>query len=110
VIPGAILGCVACAQQAAGSELLARLNAGDGFPAPVDYTMIETRYDTVVTPYESAFAHGRGDRVTNVLLQDRCPGDLAGHLSITSDPVVAQWVEHALSGNGPADPAFTPRC
>ncbi|MCW3065868.1 MAG: hypothetical protein JWN32_3040, partial [Solirubrobacterales bacterium] len=39
-----------------------------------------------------------------------CPGDLATHLTVPSDPVAVQWVEEALSRNGPADPAFTPRC
>jgi triacylglycerol lipase len=110
VIPGALLGCVACAQQAAGSDFIDRLNAGDGIPPPVAYTVIETRYDLVVTPYQSAFLRGPPGRTTNVLLQDGCPGDLAGHLSITSDPAAVQWVAQALARNGPADPAFRPRC
>jgi triacylglycerol lipase len=110
VIPGALLGCVACVQQTAGSGLLATLNAGDGTPPPVNYTVIETRYDLVVTPYQSAFLHGPANRITNVLLQNSCPGDLADHLTITSDPAVVQWVEEALARKGPADPAFTPSC
>jgi triacylglycerol lipase len=112
VIPGALLGCVACAQQAAGSSLLAKLNRGNGEPGPVDYTVIATRWDGVVTPYRSALLHGPADRVTNVVLQDACPGDYAGHLTITDDPVAAQWVQEALAmgGKGPADPAFQPQC
>lgn len=110
VIPGVLLGCVACAQQAAGSQFLAQLNAGDGLPPPVDYTMIETRLDLVVTPFASAFVRGPASRTTNVLLQDACPGDAADHLTITTDPVAAQWVEQALGAAGPADPAFRPRC
>jgi triacylglycerol lipase len=110
VIPGAILGCVACAQQAAGSSFLAKLNAGDGTPPPVNYTVIETGYDLVVTPYQSAFLQGPASRITNVLLQNACPSDVATHLTITSDPVAVQWVEEALARNGPADPAFKPQC
>jgi triacylglycerol lipase len=110
VIPGAVLGCVACVQQAAGSNFLATLNAGDGTPPPVDYTMIETAYDLVVTPYQSAFLQGPANRITNVVLQDACPGDLASHLTVTSDPVAVQWVEEALAHNGPADPSFRPHC
>jgi triacylglycerol lipase len=110
VIPGAMLGCVACGQQAAGSGLIATLNRGDGTPPPVDYTVVETSYDLVVTPYNSAFLGGPANRITNVLLQNGCPGDLAGHLTITSDPAAVQWVEDALARNGPADPAFRPRC
>jgi triacylglycerol lipase len=110
VISGSAIGCIACLQQTAGSDFLARLNAGDGTPPPVDYTVIETRYDLVVTPYWSALLRGPADRITNVVMQDRCPGDLAGHLNITLDRVAAQWVEDALGHSGPADPAFTPRC
>jgi triacylglycerol lipase len=110
VIPGGLLGCVACVQQAVGSNFLATLNTGDGTPPPVDYTVVETRYDLVVTPYQSAFLHGPANRITNVVLQNSCPGDLAGHLSITSDPAAVQWVADALARSGPADPAFRPRC
>jgi triacylglycerol lipase len=110
VIPGVLIGCVACAQQAAGSSLLAKLNAGDGVPGPVNYTVIETRYDAVVTPYQSALLHGPANRITNVVVQDACPDDLAGHLTLPDDPVAVQWVEEALAGNGPANPAFRPQC
>jgi triacylglycerol lipase len=110
VIPGIVLGCIACVQQTAGSTFLATLNAGDGTPPPVDYTVVETRYDVVVTPYDSAFLRGAASRITNVMLQDRCPADAAGHLDITSDPVALQWVEDALARKGPADPALRPRC
>jgi triacylglycerol lipase len=110
IVPGVILGCVACAQQVAGSSLLAKLNAGNGLPGPVNYTVIETRYDLVVTPYQSAFLHGPANRLTNVLLQNACANDVATHLTITDDPVAVQWVQEALVGTGPANPAFQPRC
>ena len=110
VIPGAVLGCVACAQQAVGSTLLAKLNAGDGTPPPVDYTVVGTRYDMVVVPYQSAFLSGPANRVTDVTLQAACPADVATHLTITDDPVAVQWVEDALSRNGPADPSLRPQC
>jgi triacylglycerol lipase len=64
----------------------------------------------VVTPYASAFLQGPAERVTNVTLQTRCPGDMTGHLTIPTDPVALQWVEKALAGAGPADPGFQPRC
>jgi triacylglycerol lipase len=111
ILEGAALGCTACAEQeAVGSAFLTKLNAGAETPAPVSYTVIQTAYDDVVTPYTSAFLHGPATRVTNVTLQDRCPGDNAGHLDITLDPVALQWVENALARDGPADPAFRPRC
>jgi triacylglycerol lipase len=111
ILEGAAFGCAACAEQeAVGSPFLDRLNAGDDTPGPVDYTVIQTAYDAVVLPYTSAFLRGPAARVTDVTLQARCPSDASGHLGITSDPVAVQWVEDALARNGPADPAFRPRC
>ena len=108
---GAVLGCTACAEQLAfGSPFLDKLNAGDEAPGPVDYTNIETVVDQVVLPYTSAFLSGPASRVTNVTLQQPCTGDLAGHLDVPTDPVAVQWVANALSRDGPADPAFQPRC
>jgi triacylglycerol esterase/lipase EstA (alpha/beta hydrolase family) len=69
--PGAFVAgatfCPACEQQRAGSEFLARLNAGDETPGGVSYTVVQTRYDEVVTPYTSAFLEG-GANTANVLL------------------------------------------
>lgn len=107
---GADLGCIACGQQAAGSPFLERLNAGDETPGPVDYTVVQTALDRVVTPYASAFLNGPPDRVTNVTLQTLCPDDKTDHLAIPTDPVALQWVENALDRDGPADQAFQPRC
>jgi triacylglycerol lipase len=111
ILEGAALGCTACAQQEAfGSPFLDRLNFDDETPPPVDYTVIQTIYDDVVVPYTSAFLDGPAARVTNVTVQAPCRNDVAGHLGITTDPVALQWVEDALARNGPADPAFRPRC
>jgi triacylglycerol lipase len=108
---GALGGCTACGQQLAwGSTFLTRLNAGTEAPPPVDYTVIQTRFDAVVTPYQSAFLHGSRARVTNVTLQDRCPDDGVDHLNVPTDPVAVQWVENALAVNGPARSGFRPRC
>src|SRR3954451_13614638 len=95
--------CPACSQQAAGSPFITALNAGDETPGTVDYTVVETKYDEVVTPYTSAFL----DSGTNVLLQDKCPHDRSEHLSIVTDQAAVQWIENALGRTGPADPAFT---
>jgi triacylglycerol lipase len=109
--PAGGFGCTACAQQAAGSEFIANLNAGDRTPAPTSYTVVQTRNDEVVTPFDSAFLPTTGDgRVTNVLLQDRCPADVTDHIGITYDPVAFQWVLNAVGRPGPADPAFEPDC
>jgi triacylglycerol lipase len=98
--------CDSCAQQATGSAFLTNLNAGDETPGNVAYTVVETRYDEVVIPYTSAFLSG----ATNVLLQTRCPLDVAEHLSIIYDAVALRWVQNALGRPGPADPGFRPSC
>ena len=87
--------CDACLEQLAGSAFLAKLNAGGDTLAGIRYTVIETRFDEVVTPFTSAFLSGPA--VTNVLLQDRCPFDLTGHVSIVLDPNAIGWVQTALN-------------
>lgn len=101
--------CPACAQQVAGSSFLAKLNAGDQTPPPASYTVVETRNDEVVTPYTSEFLPA-GSRVTNILLQNRCPADPTDHVGIIYDPVAIQWMLDALGRPGPADPGFKPDC
>ena len=104
--PGAGILCPACKEQAAGSELLARLNTDPEAPPPPSYTVISTKYDHVVTPYRSQALEG----ATNVVLQDRCPEDITDHVGIVYDPIALQWVMNALGRPGPADPAFVPEC
>jgi len=106
--PAALLGCAACADQAAGSPFMQALNAPPEAPGPVSYTVVSTRYDEVVTPYQSEALIG--DTVTNVVLQDRCPADLTDHIAMPYDPIALQWVVNALERPGPADPALQPRC
>jgi triacylglycerol lipase len=107
---GQYADCIACTEQVAGSPFLTHLNAGDQTPAPVNYTVIETSHDEIVTPYQSAFLPPEDGRVTNILLQQDCPADPSEHVTITDDPVAIQWVLNALSANGPANPSFTPDC
>ncbi|MFX4292970.1 esterase/lipase family protein [Streptomyces bohaiensis] len=86
-------------QQIAGSPFLTELNA-DGYTVPgVDYTVIATRWDEVVTPYRSQYIHEEG--VTNVLLQDLCPASLSEHLAIALvDRVAWHEVTNALDPAG----------
>jgi triacylglycerol esterase/lipase EstA (alpha/beta hydrolase family) len=102
--------CPACTQQAAGSAFITNLNAGGDTLAGPSYTVISTRYDEVVTPYQSQALAGPAGQVTNVVLQNRCPLDVSEHLTIPSDPATAQWVLNALGRSGPADPGLRPRC
>ena len=95
--------CTACVQQEQGSPFLTNLNAGGETVAGVSYTVIESRYDEVVTPYTSAFLSGSG--VTNILLQNQCALDLSDHLEIAADPVALADVLNALD---PAHPVRVP--
>jgi len=86
--------CPACVEQEAGSAFLTSLNAGGDTVAGVTYTVIESIYDEVVTPYTSAFLSGPG--VTDITLQSQCPLDRTDHLEIAADPVALADVLNAL--------------
>jgi triacylglycerol esterase/lipase EstA (alpha/beta hydrolase family) len=86
--------CPACEQQRAGSSFITALNSGGETVAGVDYTVIQTRYDQVVTPYTSAFLSG--SNVKNILLQNQCLLDLGDHLSMPYDHIAAADVLTAL--------------
>src|SRR4051794_1661851 len=109
MIPGvpAALGtvCQACNEQAVGSDFITGLNAGGETVDGIQYTVIQTRYDDVVTPYTSAFLAPKPN-VKNILLQNVCGLDFTDHLGITYDPVAQGLVLNAL------DPAHakTPPC
>ncbi|MCW2548133.1 MAG: lipase [Mycobacterium sp.] len=98
-----IPGCGACAEQTAGSDFLTQLNAGHETEPGVHYTVIETKYDEVVTPYTSAFLTGTD--VNNVLLQTGCPIDFADHLAIIYDRRALALTMNALD---PAHPVPVP--
>jgi hypothetical protein len=68
--------------------------AGD----PVEYTVIETNGDQIVTPYTNAFLQGAK---ANIEIQKQCPLDLTEHLGITYSQNSAQLVLKAL------DPSVT---
>jgi len=81
--------------QVVGSDFLRRLNEGGDTVPGVEYTVIATRYDQVVTPYRSQFLDGPG--VRNVLLQDLCPLNLSEHLAIALiDRMAFQETANAL--------------
>jgi hypothetical protein len=94
----------ACVQQEVGSSLLASLNNGGDTLPGVNYTVVATRTDEVVTPYTSGYLTGAN--VTNQRLQDYCLIDGTEHINITYDHVAIQLVRNALD---PAH-AWTPNC
>jgi triacylglycerol esterase/lipase EstA (alpha/beta hydrolase family) len=96
--------CPACEEQIVGSAFLAELNSGGDTVPGVEYTVIQTRYDQVVTPYTSAFLSG----AKNILLQNQCILDLGDHLSMPYDHIAAADVLTALDPAHPRGFLCTP--
>ncbi|MFI1734371.1 esterase/lipase family protein [Streptomyces acidicola] len=85
----------ALADQITGSAFLTKLNAGGDTVPGVKYTVIATKYDEVVTPYQSQFLNG--PNVRNVLIQDLCAADLSEHAAIgLLDRIAFHEVTNAL--------------
>lgn len=115
--PPSSSSCKACEQQQAGSPFLRRLNEGGDILRAAEpwrgpyYTVVSTRYDEVVTPYQSQYLAGPARRVTNTLVQDVCPADPIEHDQAPNDPVVHAIVLDALSHRrAPGDPAPSVDC
>jgi pimeloyl-ACP methyl ester carboxylesterase len=90
--------CASCREFLHGSPFLRKMSSGGGPAVPgVTYTMIMTSHDELVKPYTSGRLDERnGAKVTNIVLQDHCPSDLAEHAAVAFDPVNAQYVLNAL--------------
>lgn len=99
---GAIAG-PAASDQVIDSPLVKALAVGGDTEPGIDYTVLGTRYDEVVTPYKSTFLEaGPNATVKNILLQDGCGIDLSDHLSISVSLRAIGIVKNAL------DPVGTP--
>ncbi|KAF9964305.1 hypothetical protein BGZ70_006658 [Mortierella alpina] len=82
-------------QMVESSDFMKKLNAGGDVAPGVIHSNIATRFDEVVTPWETCFQNGPG--VTNVVLQDLCLLSLNEHLTIINSKVVLQFVLNQLS-------------
>jgi triacylglycerol lipase len=99
---GAIAG-PAASDQVIDSPLVKALAVGGDTEPGIDYTVLGTRYDEVVTPYDTTFlAAGPNATVKNIVLQDGCGIDLSDHLSISVSLRAIGIVKNAL------DPVGTP--
>ncbi|GAA2562957.1 esterase/lipase family protein [Mycolicibacterium diernhoferi] len=89
-------------QQSAGSPFQDEIY-GNGDTRPgVLYTTISTIYDEVATPYTNNALDG--PNVTNIILQDRYPGQILGHLNVVTAPQTWAVVLEALAANPAANP------
>jgi triacylglycerol esterase/lipase EstA (alpha/beta hydrolase family) len=95
--------CTACVQQEEGSAFLRTLNASPTV-AGVNYTVIESVDDEVVTPYTNAFLPAAAN-VTNITVNRQCVLDSSDHLEIAADPVALADMLNALD---PAHPVHVP--
>jgi triacylglycerol esterase/lipase EstA (alpha/beta hydrolase family) len=95
--------CTACAEQEEGSSFLANLNTTPTVSG-VQYTVIESRDDEVVTPYTNAFLPAASN-VTNITVQNQCSLDFSDHLEIAADPIAMADMLNALD---PSDPVTVP--
>ncbi|WP_405485063.1 esterase/lipase family protein [Nocardia sp. NBC_00511] len=93
-VPGLHDRMPALADMLAGSAYLTELNSGPMTAPGVRYTMIASRDDQIATPFTTAFIDAPD--VTNIVIQDGCPDDHAGHLAETSDPRTVDLTLHAL--------------
>lgn len=87
-------GCDACADALPGSPTVTALTTGPIAQPGVAYTIVATRYDTVVTPPDTSFVREAG--VQNLYVQDVCPYDPVGHTGMAIDLSVLNIVRNAL--------------
>ncbi|GEE01409.1 lipase [Gordonia spumicola] len=82
--------------QSVGSPFIKQLNSGRVIYPGVEYTILASRYDEVVTPYDSAFLRYPG--VKNITIQNGCGKDWSDHLTMVYSPYVISVVKGALDG------------
>jgi triacylglycerol esterase/lipase EstA (alpha/beta hydrolase family) len=86
--------CGACEDNLTGSNFMNQLNSIGDTVAGVNYTVIVTRYDWAVTPYQSQYL--TGPKVTNITIQDQCSTDYVEHLGMATDAISLHNVYNAL--------------
>lgn len=90
------------------SNFIAALNRGDETPGEISYTNLYTSFDELVQPVApvptAALDYDAGNpRVTNLLLQDLCPGRFVDHITIgLTDRLSFELALDAISHPGPA--------
>jgi triacylglycerol esterase/lipase EstA (alpha/beta hydrolase family) len=93
-------------QQTIGSEFQQEVYGTGDTRSGVLYTTIASTNDEVVTPYTQQALNGPD--VTNIVIQDLCPGLPVGHLGVVLSPQVWSVVLDALAANPQANPQVHP--
>lgn len=101
-----LFGCAACDELVISESFIHALNDGPIAQPGIDYTVIASRYDFLVTPTETSYVREPG--VVNIEVQDVCPNDVVGHIGLAYDDAVLQMVTNALdpSNATPIDCGF----
>jgi triacylglycerol lipase len=109
--PCATNGCPpAVWQQAAGSKLLAAINAQpDETPGPTAWTTVRSTTDETVQPQTGPHPTSALKGATNVLIQSVCPGRAVSHIGTALDSVTFAAFADALSHPGAARVARLPK-
>jgi triacylglycerol esterase/lipase EstA (alpha/beta hydrolase family) len=92
-------------QMQTGSDFLTALNAGHETIGDVPFTAIVTNDDQVFVLPSQGVLNGNRHHVTNVTVQDLCPGHAVDHLTLAFDGPTYAIVTDALDHKGPADPS-----
>ncbi|MGH8529981.1 MAG: esterase/lipase family protein, partial [Nevskiales bacterium] len=105
-----LLGLPAALYQVApDSDFVAAVNRDDETPGEVSYTSLYTQFDELVQPVApvptAALDWGLDNpKVSNVLLQDLCPGRFVDHVTIgLTDRLAFELTLDAISHPGPAN-------
>ena len=103
----AACGAAGCApavwQQAAGSKLLAALNAQpDETPGPTAWTTVRSTNDETVQPQTGAHPTSALKGATNILIQSVCPGRQVSHIGTVLDSVTFAAFTDAIAHKGAA--------
>ena len=107
--PNGVVGCEAGLwTQGSNSDFINALNADYETVPEVDYTAVYTLFDDVLFSNGGAEPtselRAEGENVTNITLQEVCPGNFADHTAIgTYDPVGFAIALDALQHDGPAN-------
>lgn len=94
VRPLGSVGCPACSDLIVGGSAIATLEKGPIAQPGVDYTIMTSRTDELVTPTQTSFVREAG--VTNSYVQDVCPDSRVGHVGEPYDLSVWDMVGNAL--------------
>jgi len=97
-------------QQAAGSKLLAAINAQpDETPGPTAWTTVRSSGDETVQPQTGPHPTSALKGATNVLIQSVCPGRMVSHIGTALDSVTFAAFADALSHKGAARVSRLPK-